>query len=89
MKNNETGQYELTSCPIGHEMITTTEAGSADLQECRQCPSPSSYILSPDLDSCQQCPPGLRCHGDATMDPVTPNYTWVQSGSVFKLENCP
>ena len=54
VKNNDTGQYDLTSCPSGFEMRTAAEAGSADLQECRPCLSPSTYILRPDVDSCQQ-----------------------------------
>jgi len=87
--NNATGQYELTSCPSGYELRTTEEQGSADLQQCLKCQSPSSYILRPDVDSCQVCPPGLRCHGDATLDPIAVNSSWVRNRSVFKLESCP
>jgi hypothetical protein len=88
-KDPSTGQYQLVSCPRGYETRTSEEAGSDDLQECYKCPSPSTYILRPDKDTCQSCPPGLRCKGDASLQPVTINASWVQDGSVFKLESCP
>ena len=65
------------------------EQGSADLQECFKCPSPSTYILNPDVDECQPCPPGLTCSGDATLAPKIEGSVWVEQGSFFKLESCP
>ena len=70
-------------------MKTQEEQGSADLQECFKCPSPSTYILNPDLDECQPCPPGLTCSGDATLAPKIEGSEWVVQGSFFKLESCP
>ena len=86
---DDTGHYELTSCPSGYELKTSVEQGSADLQQCFKCPTRSYYILRPDVDSCQPCPAGLNCHGDETLDPITTDSMWVQNGSIFKLESCP
>ena len=87
--DSSTGQYQLTSCPAGYEMQTASETGSADLQQCFPCASPSTYILNPDVDACQPCPPGLTCSGDATLAPKTVGSVWVEQGSYFKLESCP
>jgi len=70
-------------------MKTQEEQGSADLQECFKCPSPSTYILNPDVDACMDCPPGLTCSGDATLAPKIDGSVWVEQGSFFRLESCP
>ena len=90
--DTSTGAYELTSCPAGYEMRTTAE-GSAELQQCFKCQSPSTYILRPNEDDCQPCPPGLTCSGDDTLTPVVAGSTWVQEidaglGAIYRLEIC-
>jgi hypothetical protein len=87
--DSSSGQYQLTSCPAGYEMKTQEEQGSADLQECFKCPSPSTYILNPDVDECQPCPPGLHCDGTSTVQPVVQNSTWEQDGAIYRLQSCP
>ena len=70
-------------------MKTATEQGSADLQQCFKCPSPSTYILRPVLDTCQVCPPGLACQGDATLTPVVAGSMWARDNDMFRLKSCP
>ena len=87
--DSATGQYMLTSCPAGYELRTADEQGSADLQQCFKCPSPSTYILRPVLDTCQVCPPGLSCQGDATLTPVVEGSMWERDNDIFRLKTCP
>ena len=68
--SSETGQYELASCPSGHDLRTTEEQGSADLQQCFKRQSLSSYIWRPDVDSCQACLPGQVCYDNGRLDSV-------------------
>ena len=89
VQNNVSFEFDLTSCPEGYELKSTSEQGSRDLQQCFKCLSPSSYILQPDLDVCQPCPPGLTCAGDATFSPVIAGSVWVKNGSFVKLQSCP
>ena len=82
------GIIVLISCPAGYSLLSTSLTGSPDLQECQPCLS-NQYILDPNNDQCQTCPPGLRCMGTSIVNPVTPNSTWVQHGSVYLLLGCP
>ena len=73
--------------------MTAGEMDSIDEQRCHKCSVDNQYIIDPDVDSCQKCPPGLVCQGDATVQRVVENSTWIrhQAGSsqVFKLVSCP
>ena len=57
------GEYVLTSCPAGYQLINSTAGTSkgvfsSTLQQCRAC-LPGQYIVNPNTDECQQCPPGI------------------------------
>ena len=84
-----TGIFKLKSCPSGYEARTEDLVASAELQMCHQCLPKWQYILDPANHSCQECPPGLVCHGDDTLEPVTPSSRWERQGSFFKLVSCP
>ena len=79
--------YVLTSCPPGYSIQSTEKTGSEDLQECFPCIS-SQYILDED-DECQTCPVGLKCSGNAQIQPVVDNSSWIQQGPIFILTSCP
>ena len=51
------GTYVLENCPPGFSLQSTEKAGSADLQECRQC-LPGQYVINPDTNDCETCPLG-------------------------------
>ena len=51
------GTYVLDDCPPGFSLQSTKKAGSADLQECKQC-LPGQYIIDPDTNDCETCPLG-------------------------------
>lgn len=85
--NSASGRFELVSCPSGYELRTKSEQ-SEELQECHKCLQ-SEYILDPSSDACQPCPPGLRCNGNAEVEPVVLNSTWVRDGSFWRLQDCP
>ena len=55
----DTGIYILNNCPAGYELVSTVEAGSADLQECRACLA-GQYIIDPSTDICRNCPAGIE-----------------------------
>eukprot|EP00961_Rhodomonas_salina_P099424 1337023-Rhodomonas_salina.1 len=86
--DEDNGSYELRSCPAGHELRTTAETGSAELQECRQCTA-LQYILDPNRDVCKACPAGLFCNGTGIATPVIAGSTWVRDNDVLRLESCP
>ena len=86
--DDETGFYELQSCPVGFSTVTTSKAGSVDLQECKACLSPEQYILR-SFDDCQTCPPGLICDGHNNATPSVSGSSWVKNGSIFLLTACP
>ena len=79
--------YVLTSCPPGYSIQSTEKTGSEDLQECFPCIS-SQYILNED-DECQTCPVGLKCSGNAQIQPVVDNSSWIEKGAIFILTSCP
>ena len=86
--DSSSGKYVVVDCPSGYTLMTTLIAGSEDLQECKACNNPSQYILHP-KESCQSCPPGLLCSGNAYVEPVVGNSTWIRNGSIYLLINCP
>jgi hypothetical protein len=45
--------------------------------------------LRPDEDKCQPCPRGLKCHEDATTEPLVEGSSWVAGKGVYKLTSCP
>ena len=86
--DTSSGKYVVVDCPAGYTLMSTSIAGSEDLQECKACINPSQYILHP-TDGCQSCPPGLRCYGNEFVEPVVENSTWQRNGSIYRLLNCP
>ena len=54
------GGLTLTKCPSSHTLISTLEAGSVELQQCREC-NPGQYIVIPETQDCLVCPTGALC----------------------------
>ena len=97
--NMTMGTFILKECPLNYTLISTSEAGSAELQRCSECPI-GSYTVHPDTQSCQTCPKGALCSDLSCALRNPPSFlcphdevigTWVveNSSSTYVLENCP
>lgn len=68
------------SCPPG----TMKQAVDHDNARCQPCLE-TQYIIDPNNHACEKCALGLKCRGNALVEPVVANSTWEADGGVYKL----
>jgi len=98
-------RFRLSSCAAGYSLVNTLAGASVDpatldrtssghdVQQCMKCLDEAQYILRPNEDACLKCSRGLKCRGDATLDPIVAGSVWVEEevvgvGMIYQLVSC-